>query len=162
MWRNSKGFWEQWHKSSSKVSEVTNQIKTEHLWLRTPMGNRSWENSPDGTEYIKELHITGSKQKTILTTAAQGGPGTQEETEPEVLRWQIEEAGRVLKNGKVARFDNRALRHGGEGTTDAFLNICNNVMKNWKWLSQWTESLIIPLPRWETCINVTTTEPPVW
>lgn len=59
------------------------------------------------TEYIKDLYnYPISTNGVILTTLAQGGPGPEEEKEPETIRSELEEAVKELKNGLAAGFDN--------------------------------------------------------
>ena len=102
-------------------------------------------------EYAKDLYnYPISTTEEILTTLEQEGPGPDEVEEPEILRSEIVEAVKKLKNGKAAGFDNltaELIRNGGEMTIEVLHKICNSVWRNKEWPTQWTKSLIVPLPK---------------
>ena len=82
-------------------------------------------------EYAKDLYnYPISTTEEILTTLEQEGPGPDEVEEPEILRSEIVEAVKKLKNGKAAGFDNltaELIRNGGEMTIEVLHKICNSL-----------------------------------
>ena len=102
------------------------------------------------TEYIQELYSYPiARSDDIATVLEREGPG-QEECEPDILKSEIEEAVRSLKNGKAAGFDNipsELLKFGGGDTIEILHKICNLVWKSGKWPTQMTKSLILPLAK---------------
>ena len=56
----------------------------------------------------------------------------------------------ALKKGKSARADNipaELVQAGGQTITDVLTEICNKIWRTGEWLSPWTQSLIITLPK---------------
>jgi hypothetical protein len=69
---------------------------------------------------------------------------------PSVLKGEVEEAVRSLKAGKSPGVDNvpsELLKHGGEATTAAMMALCQKIWEGKKWPKEWTQSLVIPLPK---------------
>ena len=104
------------------------------------------------TEYIRNLYNHPiNTDDAILEKLANEGPGQGTgDNEPEILRSEIEEAIKYLKNGKAAGIDNitaELLKNGGDSTVDLLHKLCNRVWRTGEWPSQWTKSLMIPLPK---------------
>ncbi len=70
--------------------------------------------------------------------------------EPEILISEVEDAIRSLKNRKAVGHNNipsELLKFAGDNTVNVLHKICNCVWKSGHWLTQWTNTLIIPLPK---------------
>ena len=137
------------------VKQLTKQTSMKSSVIENANGNLLTEAGKvqeRWTEYIKELYNYPIAASTdVLRMLADGGPGETETTEePDIARSEIEEAVKKLKTGKAAGFDNtpaELIKNGGECTTDVLHKICNSVQKTGEWPSQWTRSLVIPLPK---------------
>ena len=78
-----------------------------------------------------------------------------------ILREEVEAAVKALKRGKLAGVDNipaELVQAGGEAMIDILTAICNTIWKTGEWLTTWTQSLVITLPRKATCSCARTTE----
>ena len=67
-----------------------------------------------------------------------------------VLLSEVEEAVRNLKLGKSPGVDNipaELLKHGGAEVTKSLTKLCQKIFENKIWPKDWTQSLIIPLPK---------------
>ncbi|XP_063588750.1 uncharacterized protein LOC134765884 [Penaeus indicus] len=78
-----------------------------------------------------------------------GGPGTIEDAEPDIIRREVEHANGKLKRGKAAGVDNipAELLQTGESKVTVLHRICMLIWKNKEWPTQWTQSLVIPIPK---------------
>ena len=97
-------------------------------------------------EYCSELynHQTNG-DPTVLT--CQGS--TNEDDHP-ILRDEVEAAIRSLKTDKAAGVDNvpaELIKHEGETVADILTAICKKIWQNGEWLTPWTQSLIVTLPK---------------
>ena len=75
---------------------------------------------------------------------------TQEAESLPVLREEVEMAVRSLKAGKSSEVDNtpsELLKNGGEATTTVLTATCQKIWETKGWPKEWTQSLIIPLPK---------------
>ena len=101
------------------------------------------------TEYVQELYTYPiTTDDNILTQLNTGN--SNEEEEPDILKTEIEQAIKELKVGKSAGCDNipaELIKNGGDSTVNVLLKICNEVWRNKKWPTKWTQSLIITLPK---------------
>ena len=67
-----------------------------------------------------------------------------------MLREEVEEAVQSLKAGKSPGVDNipsELLKNGGEATTIVLTVILKKIWKIKEWPKEWTQSLVIPLPK---------------
>ena len=98
------------------------------------------------TEYCSELYnyrATGDPE--VLNVP----PATNDANHP-ILHEEVEAAVKSLKNGKSARVDNfpaELLQQGGEAMVKALLIICSKIWRTGEWLTPWTQSLVITLPK---------------
>ena len=98
------------------------------------------------TEYCSDLYSHNAlgdteKLKTHPTTDTESFP---------ILREEVEEAVKALKKGKSAGIDNipgELVLAGGEAMIDALLAICQKIWETGEWPTQWTQSLVITLPK---------------
>ena len=99
------------------------------------------------TEYCQELYNFQLHPDTSLLN-----PGLADRTPDPlpVLREEVEHAVRTLKEGKSPGPDNipgELLKHGGDAMTNALTVICQRIWEAKEWPKDWTQSLIIPLPK---------------
>jgi exonuclease III len=67
-----------------------------------------------------------------------------------VMPSEVEEAVRSLKGDKSPGVDDvpaELLKHGGEAVSTILTTICKKIWEDKKWPKEWTQSLIIPLPK---------------
>ena len=67
-----------------------------------------------------------------------------------VLREEAEEAVHSLKAGKSTGVDNipsELVKNGGEATTTVLTVICKKILETREWPKEWTQSVVIPLPK---------------
>ena len=67
-----------------------------------------------------------------------------------ILREEVEIAVAAVKNGKSAEVDNipaELVQAGGETIIDVITEICSRIWRPGEWLTPWTQSLIITLPK---------------
>ncbi|XP_063590197.1 uncharacterized protein LOC134767076 [Penaeus indicus] len=85
----------------------------------------------------------------IVEELEKGGPGTTEDAEPDITRGGVEHAISKLKRGKAAGADNipAELLQTGESTVTLLRKICMLIWKNKEWPTQWTQSIVIPIPK---------------
>ena len=73
-----------------------------------------------------------------------------EEDEPPIIRSEIEEAIKHLKSNKAPGIDNingELIKEGGTEIVDILLKICNDCLTKKEWPTQWTESILITIPK---------------
>ena len=98
------------------------------------------------TEYCSDLyshHTVGDPDK------LKSHPSTDTDSPP-ILREEVEEAVKALKKGKSAGIDNipgELVQAGGESMIDALHTICQKIWQTGEWPTQWTQSLVITLPK---------------
>ena len=77
-----------------------------------------------------------------------------------VLREEVEKAVKFLKKGKAAGIDNipaELVHAGGKAMIDTLLVICQKIWETVQWPTQWTQSLMITVPKKVTYNSATTT-----
>ena len=98
------------------------------------------------TEYCAELY-------NYKTTGDQDFTNTHESTDTDsddILRDEVEAAIRDLKKDKSAGVDNipgELIQAGGEEMVSILHKICNKIWKTGVWPKEWTQSLVITLPK---------------
>ena len=98
------------------------------------------------TEYCSELYNYNTRGDPEFATS-------QESTDTEsngILRSEVEEAVKMLKKGKSAGVDNipgELVQAGGEDMISVLHKICNKIWETGIWPKEWTQSLIITLPK---------------
>ena len=98
------------------------------------------------TEYCSELYnyrATGDPE--VLNVP----PATNNDSHP-ILREEVEAAVKTLKNGKSAGVDNipaEMVQTCGEDMISVLLIIFNKIWQTGEWPTQWTQSLVITLPK---------------
>lgn len=60
------------------------------------------------------------------------------------LKWRLQSSKTKLL---VLTTSRQNIKSGGEPMTDMFYALCNDIPKSGKWPSQWTESVLIPIPQ---------------
>ena len=98
------------------------------------------------TEYCTELYNNKTSPDTTILQNRQD----REMHELPVLPSEVEEAIRSLKRDKSPGIDNipaELLKHGGVAVTETLTKICQKIWEHKKWPKEWTQSLIIPLPK---------------
>ncbi|KAI8509548.1 hypothetical protein Bbelb_133960 [Branchiostoma belcheri] len=102
------------------------------------------------SEYCKELYnYELHPDTTKLDSAHETEEGEVEEDLP-VLRDEVADAVRNMKSGKSPGVDNvpaELLKHGGEPVVNIYTVLCQKIWKEKKWPKEWTQSLVIPLPK---------------
>ena len=77
-------------------------------------------------------------------------PQIPDEEHHPILREEVEAAVKALKMGKSAGVDNipaELVQAGGEAMIDFLTAICNKIWSTEEWLTTWTQSLVITLPK---------------
>ena len=72
------------------------------------------------------------------------------ETAPPVIKAEVKEAVRSLKDNKSPGVDNiqgELLKYGGEEVIEILQDICNKVLKTGIWPEDWTTSVLIPISK---------------
>ena len=98
------------------------------------------------TEYCSELYnyrATGDPE--VLNVP----PATNNDNHP-ILREEVEAAVKTLKKGKSAGVDNipaEMVQADGEDMISVLLIIYNKIWQTGEWPTQWTQSLVITLPK---------------
>ena len=113
------------------------------------------------TEYCSDLY----NHETQGDCAVLIGPQSTNQDNLPILREEVEAAVTSLKKRKSAGVDNipaELVQAGGEAMIDALHIICSKIWQTGKWPTQWTQSLIITLPKkgnlqmcqnYRTCTN---------
>ena len=119
----------------SKTAEVlTNKSEIEKRW----------------TEFAKELYNYEIKtNQTILIDLDMNKEVELSGNSPSITRREVEEAINGLRNGKAAGFNNipAEFLKTGDIVVDLLHKICCKTWENGVWPSQWTKSIIVPLPK---------------
>ena len=100
------------------------------------------------TEYCRDLYNHNISTDPSLLTSNDTSRDAQADLP--VLREEVEAAIKTLKPGKSPGVDNvpsELIKHGGESTVEALSILCKKVWHGKRWPSQWTQSLVIPLPK---------------
>ena len=67
-----------------------------------------------------------------------------------ILKSEVEDALLKLKEGKSPGIDNipgELLKYGGDAIVNVFTELCQSSWSKKEWPKQWTESLIVPIPK---------------
>ena len=100
------------------------------------------------TEYCKDLYNYKIRPDTNILD---NGTNTNRETGDEpIMKEEVEEAVRSLKESKSPGVDNvpaELLKHAGPELTKVLTTICQRIWETKEWPKEWTQSLIIPLPK---------------
>ena len=73
-----------------------------------------------------------------------------QDKDPPILRDEVEAAIRQLKKGKSPGIDNipaELIKNGGEETVQKLTELCQKIQDTKNWPKEWTQSLVIPLPK---------------
>ena len=99
-------------------------------------------------DYCKELYnYEVQKDTQVLDEAVQDEDIREEE---EILLSEVECAIKELKRNKAPGADNikaELIQGGGEVTARMLHKLCNEILRTKKWPSQWTESVLITIPK---------------
>ena len=97
------------------------------------------------TEYRSDLYNHETQGDCAVLT----GPHSTNQDDLPILREEVEAAMTSLKKRKSAEVDNlpAELVHAGEAMIDILHVICSKIWQTGNWLTQWTQSLIITLPK---------------
>ena len=72
------------------------------------------------------------------------------ETAPPIIKAEVKEAVRSLKDNKSPGVDNiqgELLNYGGEEVIEILQDICNKILKTGIWPEDWTTLILIPIPK---------------
>ena len=100
------------------------------------------------TEYCRELYnhkLNVNKEDLGETNKRENNP-----IETQILRDEVEEAVKKMKNGKSPGVDNipgELIKNGGKAMIDALTVICQRIWTTKEWPNKWTQSIMIPLPK---------------
>ena len=98
-------------------------------------------------EYCEELY---NFKDDVDRTVLEEDVVTEEDHEGEILRAEVELAVRSLKTNKSPGADNvnaELIQCGGEDTVKILHMLCNLIFRSGVWPTQWTESILIPIPK---------------
>ena len=99
------------------------------------------------TEYCQELYNFPIQPDTALLDR---NAAARSLSPLPVMKEEVEEAIRSLPPGKSPGADNvpaELLKHGGSALTSVITTICQKIWETKQWPTDWTQSLIIPLPK---------------
>ena len=99
------------------------------------------------TQYCQELYNYPIQPDDSLLD---GVSTTREPSPLPVMREEVEEAIRNLPEGKSPGADNipsELLKHGGNELVTVITSLCQKIWESKQWPDEWTQSLIIPLPK---------------
>ena len=139
------------------VKDLTSTKKERTTTIQDKSGTCLTENedvSKRWTEYCSELY---NYKPEVLNVP----PATNNDNHP-ILREEVEAAVKTLKKGKSAGVDNipaETVQAGGEDMISVLLIICNKIWQTGEWPTQWTQSLVITLPKkgnLQQCLNYRT------
>ena len=98
------------------------------------------------TEYCSGLYnVELNTDISILDTRTEGSMET-----PPILKEEVEAAIGGLKSNKSPGIDNvpsELLKYGGEEILQALTDLCQKIMETKTWPKEWTQSLVIPIPK---------------
>ena len=137
-------------KAYETLRKLTKQQQAKSSVIEDSSGNLLTESSAvlnRWTEYCQELYnYPIQPDKNILE-----GVATPRVPSPiPILREEVEEAIRSLPTGKSPGADNitaELLKHGGQEMVTYVTAICQKIWEKKQWPTEWTQSLIIPLPK---------------
>ena len=100
------------------------------------------------TEYCSNLYNYELHPDTSILQNNQ--TPTESLDSPPIMKEEVEAAIRHLKAGKSPGVDNipsELITSGGDGTVSALAALCQKIWEQKKWPEEWTQSLVIPLPK---------------
>ena len=98
------------------------------------------------TEYCSDLYNHKANGDPSVLNCSQ----TDTEDDHPILHREVEATVQSLKKGKSAGGDSipaEMVRTGGEEVIIALTTICNKIWQTGEWLTPWTQSLVITLPK---------------
>ena len=105
-----------------------------------------WEILNRWTEYSTELYnYKANGDPSVLDCSR-----TDTEDDHPILCKEVEAVVQSLKKGRSAGVDNipaELIQAGGEDVITALTTICNKIWQTGEWLTPWTQSLVITLPK---------------
>ena len=140
--------------NSRKAYDIIKKLTKERQSRINVIENKAGEilTNPDDVrnrwkEYCEELY----NHKAITDKTLIGNMNEENGNEElPILRAEVEEAIRSLKRNKAPGIDNiqaELIKEGGSDMVEILLKICNLSLKTGLWPSQWTQSILIPLPK---------------
>ena len=133
------------------INKLTRTQQTRTNIIEDKEGNLLTESSAvqgRWTEYCKGLYNYELKVDETLIENTQ-----KKEAEPErtqILKEEIEEAVKQMKNGKSPGVDNipgELIKNGGPEMINALTVICQRIWTTKEWPKTWTQSIMLPLPK---------------
>lgn len=100
------------------------------------------------TEYCNDLYNHQLHPDISILQTDHAQPSS--DAELSILQKEVEAAVKSLKADKSPGIDNvpaELIKHGGEKTTEALTELCQKIWAQKKWPKEWTQSLVIPLPK---------------
>ena len=100
------------------------------------------------TEYCQKLYNHELQPDTSILS--NNTFAERDEEDLPVLQDEVADAVRNLKEGKSPGIDNvpaELLKHGGETVVSIFTKLCQKIWETKQWPKEWTQSLVIPLPK---------------
>ena len=100
--------------------------------------------------YCTELYNYKAKIGVDIIKEDVEGSGNSEDEEVTILKSEVEDVIKELKNYKSPGADNicaELIKNGGEDTVKLLQLLCNKILETSEWPSQWTESILIPLAK---------------
>ena len=96
------------------------------------------------------IYSTTFKTDSAVIEELKGQTSQHRDKEPSILKSEVRLAIATMSNGKSPGQDNipgELLKEGGEQIVDYYTTLCNKVMDTGRWPTQWTTSLVVPLPK---------------
>ena len=84
-------------------------------------------------------------------------PNSTNDDDFPIIKEEMESAIRALTDVKAALVDNipaELIKNGGESVIELLTKICNKIWQTGEWPTQWTQSLIITIPK-KGCAKIT-------
>ena len=139
--------------NSKKAYELVKELSSTKQERSTVIQNKKGEPLTEEkdilnrwTEYCSELYNYETNGDPEFARAHES---TDNESE-DILREEVEAAVKMLKKGKSAGVDNipgELVQAGGEDMISILHRICNKIWKTGEWPKDWTQSLVITLPK---------------
>ena len=142
-----------WKNNSKKAYQLVKDLTTEKQGKSTTIQDKSGKCLREEneilnrwTEYCSDLYSYETDGDPIVLVC----PQIPDEEHHPILWEEVEAAVKALQMGKSAGVDNipaELVHAGGEAIIDILTAICNKNWKTGKWLTTWTQSLVITLPK---------------
>ncbi|CAH1266623.1 Hypp3444 [Branchiostoma lanceolatum] len=121
------------------------QYRQAHKAVRRRMREAKEKWIEDQCEEIQHGMASGNSRKAYETLKT-----LTKTQQPRTAVIEDSNAVRSMKPGKSPGIDNipaELLRHGGEVVIDRYHELCRKIWEEKKWPKEWTQSLVIPLPK---------------